>query len=222
MGGSVQRLTHWSLTAYFYPHAAVKMSPDGQEPPLLIEAPPKPSTSWNLVSTLLKLALWAIPLILAIAFKLESGQAQREVAVLKGASLATPDPVTTTVVSTFTATSVSTSTTISTTISTTVITVGNKWFFAGDSPASSEPTHLPWESTDDVPPLYTSTPEPTPSPTPTESKSGVFEASKEPSPWSSIDLELPSSREMTEHLRWAIVKLWKLVLQAYHYPLDPP
>ena len=221
-GGPTHRLTHWSLVAYFYPYVTVKMFPDGQQPHLLVEAPPKPSTGWNLVSILFKLIIWAIPLVLAIVYasylKLELGQVQREVAVLKGASLTTPDPVTTTVFSTFTATSVSTSTTISTTM----ITVGNKWFFAGDSSVSSEPTHLPWESMDDLHPAYTSTPSATPSPTPTELKGGVFEASKNPSPWSSVHLELPSSKEMTEHLRWAIVKLWKVVLKVYHYPLDPP
>ena len=221
MGGSIQRLNHWSLPAYFYPQAAVKMSPDDQQPHLLIEAPPKPTSSRNVVSTLLKFAFWTMS-ILAIVYasylKLELGHSQQEVAVLKEATSVTPAPVTTTVFSI--STSTSTITSIST--STTILTVGNKWFYAGDPSASSEPTHLPWESIDELPPVYTSTPSTTPSPVPTESKSGVSDASKNPSPWTSLHLELPSSKEMTEHLRWAIVELWKVVLRAYHYPLDPP
>lgn len=221
MGGSIQKLTHWGLAAYFYPQAAVKMSPDGEQP-LPIEAPPKPSTSRSLGSTLVSLALWIIPAILILAYASylhsEMGQIRRENTVLKEASLVTPDPVTTTVFSTFTATTTSVST------ATATLTVGNKWFFAGDDSTaaleSSEPTHLPWESVDDPLPAYTSTPSATPSPTSAYSKHGIFEGSKDPSPWSSI--QLPSSREMTEHLRWAIVKLWKVVLKVYHYPLDPP
>ena len=219
MGSSIQRLTHWSLVPYFYPNAAVRMSPDNQQPPLLIEPPPKPPANWNFALTLFKFASWTIPLIFILIhmsnLTLELGQARREAADLKEANLATPDPVTTTVVSTFTATTTSVST------STTVLTVGNKWFFAGDSSsASSEPTHLPWESVDDPPPSYTITPSATPSPTQTDSKDGM--ASKNPSPWSSVHLDLPSTREMTEHLRWAIVGLWKVVLKVWNYPLDPP
>jgi hypothetical protein len=143
MGGSVQKLTHWGLAAYFYPQAAVKMSPDGQQPPLLIEPPPKPTANQNSVSTLGKSAFWIIPAILLVVYAsyLHStmGQVQRENTVLKEANLATPDPVTTTVFSTFTATSTSVST------ATTTLTVGNKWFFAGDPSACSselsEPTH---------------------------------------------------------------------------------
>ena len=220
MGSSIQRLTHWSLVPYFYPNAAVKMSPDGQQPLLLIEPPPKPRAGWKAVPTFLKFASWVVPLIFILIhvsnLRLELGQAREEAAVLKEASLVTPDPVTTTVFSTFTATTTSVST------STTVLTVGNKWFFAGDSSASSEPTHLPWESINDPPPSYPNAPPATPSPTQTESKKGVFEASKDPSPWTSVHLELPSTREMTEHLRWAIVGLWKVVLKVWNYPLDPP
>jgi len=220
MGSSIERLTHWSLVPYFYPNAAVRMSPDGQRPPLLIEAPPKARTSWN-VPTFLKFSSLAIPLIFILLhvsnLTLELGQARREAAVLKEASLATPDPVTTTVFSTFTATATSVST------STTVLTVGNKWFFAGDSSsASSEPTHPFWESVDDLSPAYTSTPSATPSPIQTDSKKAVFEASKPHPPWLSVHLELPTTREMTEHFRWAIVGLWKVVLKVWNYPLDPP
>ena len=227
MGGSVQKLTHWGLAACFYPQAAVRMSPDGEQPRLLIEPPPKPITSRNSssTSTLGKIALWIIPAILLVVYASylhsEMGQVRREYTVLKEASLATPDPVTTTVFSTFTATATTTSVSVST--ATTTLTVGNKWFFAGDSSAASEspePTHYPWESIEDPPPAHTSTPSAKPSLKPAESKSGVFETSKDLSPWSSV--QLPSSREMTEHLRWAIVKLWKVVLKVYHYPLDPP
>jgi len=227
MGGSVQKLTHWGLAACFYPQAAVKMSPDGERPHLLIEPPPKPTTSRGSASTLGKAALWIIPAILLAVYASylhsKMGQVRNENTVLKEASLATPDPVTTTVFSTFTATAISTTTSVSVSTATTTLTVGNKWFFAGDSsaaPESLEPTHYPWESIDDPLPAHTSTPSAKPSPKPTESKSGVFEASKDLSPWSSV--QLPSSREMTEHLRWAIVKLWKVVLKVYHYPLDPP
>ncbi|KAF9652917.1 hypothetical protein BDM02DRAFT_3160414 [Thelephora ganbajun] len=216
---SVQRLTHWGLEAYFYPQTVVKMSPDGQQSRPLIEAPPKSSTSWNVVPALTKFAMWAIPAILFIIYgsylHSKMGQILRENVILKEASLVTPDPVTTTIFSTFTATTTSVSTT------TTTLTLGNKWFFAGDSASEpSEPTHLPWESIIDPPLAYTSTSLVTPSPRPTDSKKSVFEASKDPSPWSSI--QLPSKKEMTEHLRWAIVKLWKVVLKVYHYPLDPP
>ena len=199
------------------------MSPDGQQPALLIEPPPKPSTSRNLAPTLAKSALWIIPVILIVVYASylhsEMGRVRSENNVLKEASRVTPDPVTTTVFSTFTATTTS----VSTATATTTLTVGNKWFFAGDSSAASEPsepTDLLWESIDGPPPAYTRTPSATPSPTPTYSRNDVFEASKDLSPWSSI--QVPSSREMTEHLRWAIVKLWKVVLKVYHYPLDPP
>ena len=209
------------MEAYFYPQAAVKMSPDGQEPPLLIEAPPKPSTSRNAVSHSTGL-LWAIPVILiavaVYASHLHSmmGLIEKENAVLKEASLVTPDPVTTTVFSTYTATTTSVST------ATTTLTVGNKWFFAVDSSVPPEPseTHLPWESIDEPPPSHTSMPSATPSPKRSPTRDGALEPPKNPSPWSSV--HLPSSKEMTEHLRWAIVKLWKVVLKAYHYPVDPP
>lgn len=223
MAASVERLTHWSLAAYFYPQAAIKMSPDGQRPQLLIEPPPKLSTSRTVVPNLVKFAMWAIPAIFVVVYASylhsKMGLIERENAVLKEASLVTPNPVTTTVFSTYTATSVSTATTTATT----TLTVGNKWFFVGDSSVPSEPsepTHLPWESIDDPPPVHINTPSATPSPKPSPSKKSVFEPSKKPSPWSSV--QLPSSKEMTEHLRWAIVKLWKVVLQVYHYPLDPP
>lgn len=223
MGGSVQKLTHWGLTAYFYPQAAVKMAPDGPTPEgqqsRLIEAPPIPVTSQGFFPTLGKSALWVIlAILLAIyASYLHSalGHIQREYTVLKEANLATPDPVTTTVFSTFTATT----TTFST--ATTTLTLGNKWFFAGDSSAEPpEPTHLPWESIDDSPPTFTSTPSAKPTPEPTQAKDDVFETWKESSPWSSIPL--PLSKEMTEHLRWAIVGLWKVVRKVWNYPLDIP
>jgi len=224
MGGSIQKLTHWGLAAYFYPQAAVKMTPDDQQPRLLIEPPPKPTKSRNFVSTLGKSVLWIIPAILLIAYASylhsEMGQIQRENTVLKEATLVTPDPVTTTVFSTFTATTTSVST------ATTTLTIASKWFFAGDPSVVSElpePTHLPWESIDDPPPIYTSTPPSAkpPPPKPVDPKKGI-EAPKDPSPWTSIQLQLPSSREMRVHLRWVIVGLWKVVLKVYHYPLDPP
>lgn len=215
MSASVEKLTHWGLAGYFYPQATVKMSPDSQRSQLLIEPPPKPNTNRVAVSNLVRLATWATVILIAVY----ASYIKRENAVLKEASLVTPNPVTTTttVFSTYTATATSVST------ATTTLTVGNKWFFAGDSSAHSEltePTQLPWESIDDPLPVYTSTPSATPSPIPSPSKNSVLEPSKNPSPWSSI--QLPSSKEMTERLRWAMVKLWKAVLQVYHYPLDPP
>lgn len=224
LASSIQRLSHWGLDAYFYPQASVKMSPDGEQPPLLIEAPPKPSTSWNAVWSLVKYAIWVIPLVLVAIYvsslhseigliARENIVLKEENVVLKDAASVTPDPVATTVFSTYT--SVSTSTT--------TLTVPNKWFFAGDSSVPSEPpepTHLHWESIDDPPPVYTVTPSATPSPKSTVSKGNTYEKSKSLSPWSSG--QLPSSKQMTEHLRWAIVQLWKVVLKVYHYPLDPP
>lgn len=225
MGGSVQKLTHWGLTAYFYPQAAVKMAPDGPTPegqqPRLIEAPPGPATSQGFFPALGKSALWVIlAILLAIyALYLHSvlGEIRREYTVLKEANLATPDPVTTTVFSTFTATTTSFST------ATTTFTLGNKWFFAGDSSAASEPpepTHLPWESIDNSLPAYSNAPSVKPRPEPTQPKDDIFEKSKDLSSWSTI--QLPSSREMTEHLRWAIVGLWKVVRKVWNYPLDIP
>lgn len=224
MAASIEKLTHWGLDAYFYSHAAIKMSPDGQQPPLPIEAPPAPSTNRNLAPNSVKFAMWVIGIIAVVyASYLHSkvGLIERENAVLKEASSVTRDPVTTTLFSTYTATSISTATSVST--ATTTLTVANKWFFVGDSSVPSEPseqTHLPWESIDDPPPAFTNTPSATPEPEHFPSKNSVFEPSNNPSPWSSI--KLPSSEEMTEHVRWAIVKLWKVVLKVYHYPLDPP
>jgi hypothetical protein len=221
MAASVERLTHWDLAAYFYPQAAVKMSPDGQQPQLLIEPPPKPSAGRDVISKWVKIAMWAIPAILVAVYAsyLHSrmGLIERENAVLKEASLVTPDPITTTIFSTYTATTTSVST------ATTTLTVANKWFFAGDSSVPteySEPTYLPWESIDDPPPVYTTTPLATPSPKHSPSKNSVFEPSKNPSPWSSI--QLPSSKEMSERLRWAVVKLWKVALKVFHFPVGPP
>lgn len=225
MADSIQKLTHWGLAGYFYPQAAVKMSPDGQQPRLLIEPPPKPTTSRKFVWTLGKTVSWVIPAILLAVYAWylhsEMGQIRKENTVLKEANVVTPDPVTTTVFSTFFSTFTATTTSVST--ATTTLTVGNKWFFAGESSAVSEPpepTHFPWESIDDPPPVYTSTPSAKPSPEPTHSKNDVFETLKNPSPWPSI--QLPSNKEMTEQLRWAMVKLWKVVLKVWHYPLDPP